>query len=88
MSSIRESIIREYISGIDFKNDDWKLSVIKNDLKRALGEEPAVNITYKKDVMINESGESKEFLDVNKVEIVFTDDNDGFKKIEFDCGRL
>ena len=84
MSSMKEIAIRDYISKINFKNDDWKISKIKEDMRRFLGEEPGLDIVYKKDVMINEfTGESKEFLDIDKVQIVFTDTDDKFKKIEF-----
>ena len=65
MSSMKEMSIRDYISKIDFKNDDWKLSQIKEDMRRFLGEEPGIDILYKKDVMVNEfTGESKEFKDI------------------------
>lgn len=84
MSSMKEYSIREYISKIDFKNDDWKLSQLKEDLRRFLGEEPAIDIIYKKDVMVNEfTGEAKEIMDIDKIQIVFTDTDDKFKKIEF-----
>ena len=84
MNSLKEMAIREYISKIDFKKDDWKLSQIKEDMRRFLGEEPGIDIIYKKDVMVNEFiGESKEFLGVDKIQIVFTDTDDRFKKIEF-----
>lgn len=84
MSSMKEMAIRDYISKIDFKNDDWKLSKIKEEMRRFLGEEPGIEIVYKKDVMVNEfTGESKEFLDVDKIQIIFTDTDDRFKKLEF-----
>ena len=85
---MKEISIREYISNIDFKNDDWKLPKIKEDMRRFLGEEPGIEVIYKKDVMVNEvSGESKEFVDVDKIQIVFTDTDDKFKKIEFIIGQ-
>ena len=88
MGSMKEISIREYISNIDFKNDDWKLPKIKEDMRRFLGEEPGIEVVYKKDVMVNEvSGESKEFVDVDKIQIVFTDTDDKFKKIEFIIGQ-
>ena len=31
MASLKEMSIREYVSQIDFKKDDWKLSTIKED---------------------------------------------------------
>ena len=84
MSSMKEMAIREYVSKIDFKNDDWKLSQIKEDMRKFLGEEPGIEVVYKKDVMVNEvSGESKEFLDIDKIQIIFTDTDDRFKKLEF-----
>jgi hypothetical protein len=33
--------------------------------------------------MVTESGKSKEFVDIDKVEIVFFDTDDKFKKLEF-----
>ena len=76
--------IRDYISKINFKTDDWRVSQIEEDMRRFLGEVPGIDITYKKDVMINEfTGEAKEFKDIDKISIVFTDLNDKYKKIEF-----
>ena len=84
MSSMKEIAIRDYISKIDFKNDDWKLSELKENMRKFLGEEPGIDVVYKKDVMVNEvSGESKEFVDVDKIQIIFTDTDDKFKKLEF-----
>ncbi len=81
---MKEIAIRQYISNIDFKRDDWKLSEMKEQMRKFLGEEPGVDIVYKKDVMINElKGEAEEFKAVQKVSIVFTDLDDRFKKIEF-----
>lgn len=84
MNSLKEMSIREYISKINFKTDDWKLSKIKEDMRRFLGEEPGIDVIYKKDVMVNEfTGEAKEFKDISKIQIIFTDTDDKFKKIEF-----
>jgi len=86
--SLKENAIRDYISNIDFKSDDWKVSTIKEDMRRFLGEEPGLDIIYKKDVMVNEfTGESKEFLDIDKIQIIFTDTDDKFKKLEFILGE-
>lgn len=86
--SMKEISIREYISNIDFKNDDWKLSKIKEDMRKFLGEEPGIEVLYKKDVMLNEvSGEAKEFVDVDRIQIIFTDTNDKFNKLEFIIGQ-
>jgi len=87
MNSMKEIAIKEYIANINFKSDDWKLSKIKEDMRRFLGEEPGIDILYKKDVMINETtGEAVEFKDIDKVEIIFTDTDDKFKKLEFIIG--
>jgi hypothetical protein len=85
---MKEMAIREYMTGINFRADDWKISKIKEDLRRLLGEEPGIDIVYKKDVMVNEfTGEAKEFKDVSKVQVIFTDTDDRFKKIEFLVGE-
>ena len=84
MNSLKEMSIRDYISKINFKTDDWKLSKIKEDMRRFLGEEPGIDVIYKKDVMVNEvTGEAKEFKDISKIQIIFTDTDDKFKKLEF-----
>lgn len=84
MNSMKEMAIREYISQIDFKKDDWKLSKIKEDMRRFLGEEPGIDVIYKKDVMINEvTGKAQEIKDIDKVQIIFFDIDERFKKIEF-----
>jgi hypothetical protein len=86
---MKEMAIRDYISKIDFKHDDWKISEIKENMRRFLGEEPGIEVVYKKDVMVNEfTGESKEFVDVDKIQIVFTDTDDKFKKLEFILGEV
>jgi len=87
MDSLKEMSIREYVSKIDFKNDDWKLSQIKEDMRKFLGEEPGIDIIYKKDVMLNEvTGKAQEFKDIDRIQIVFTDTDDRFKKLEFIIG--
>ena len=84
MNSLKEISIRDYISRINFKIDDWKVSKIKEDMRKFLGEEPGIDIIYKKDVMVNEfTSEAKEFKQIDKVQIIFTDLDNRFKKIEF-----
>ena len=81
---MKEESIRNYILSIDFNRDDWKLPRIKEEMRKFLGEEPGIDIIYKKDVIINEIlGEAKEFKKIEKVEIVFTDLDDKFKKLQF-----
>jgi hypothetical protein len=82
--TLKESAIREYISNIDFKSDDWKLSDIKRDMRKFLGEEPGIDIIYKKDVLINEATmNAEEFIGIDKIEIVYYDTDERFKKLEF-----
>ena len=84
MESMKENAIRNYIATIDFKREDWNLPQMKENLRKFLGEEPGIDIVYKKDVIINEfKGEAEEIKSVQKVAIVFTDMNDTFKKLEF-----
>ena len=84
MGSMKEESIRNYILSIDFNRDDWKLPQIKEEMRKFLGEEPGIDIIYKKDVIINEIlGEAKEFKKIEKIEIVFTDLDDKFKKLQF-----
>lgn len=84
MSSLKEVSIREYISKLDLKSDDWKLSQIKEDMRKFLGEEPGIDILYKKDVMINEvTGRAQEFKQIDRIQIIYTDTDERFKKIEF-----
>lgn len=85
---LKEHSIRQYMSNIDFKNDDWKVSRILEDMRKFLGEEPSIEVVYKKDVMINEvTGAAKEFVDVNKIQIVFTGTDNRFHKLEFIVGE-
>jgi hypothetical protein len=82
--SIKESIIQNYISSINWKRDDWKISEIKEDLKKSLGEEPSVVVNWKKDVMINEvSGNAEEIKVPEYIQIVFTDLDDKIKKLQY-----
>jgi hypothetical protein len=53
-------------------------------MRRFLGEEPGIDIIYKKDVMVNEvTGKAQEFKDIDRIQIIFTDTDERFKKIEF-----
>lgn len=86
MNSMKEMAIKQYISNIDFNNDDWKLSKIKEDMRKLLGEEPGVDIIYRNDVVVNEvfgKQSSKEVKTIEKISIVFTDLDNKYKKIDF-----
>ena len=85
---MKEMMVRDYIAAINFKTDEWSMARIKEDMRKFLGEEPGIDVIYKKDVMVNEfTGEAKEFKDIDKVEIVFTDTDDRFKKLQFFVGE-
>ena len=84
MYSLKESAIREYISKIDWKRDNWSYQKVEEDMKRFLGERPTLDVKYQKDVMVNEvSGESKEITRLESISIIFTDTNDKLTKISF-----
>jgi hypothetical protein len=84
MASMKEISIREYISNVNFNREDWSLAKIKEDMRRFLGEEPGIDVIYKKDVIINEIlSEAQEISKVDRISIVFTDLDDKFRKVEF-----
>ena len=83
MYSLKETAIRNYISQIDFKRDNWSYQRLEEDMKKFLGERPTLDVKYQKDVMINEvSGEAKEFSRLEKISIIYTDTHDKIKKID------
>ena len=52
-------------------------------MKKILGEYPAVDVVYKKDVSINETtGEAEEIHGIEKFSIIFTNEQEKFRKIE------
>ena len=70
---MKEEIIRKYISKIDF-NGDWSYRVIEAELGKMIGEMPAIDVQYQKDVMINEvTGTAKEVNRLHKVTIHYSD---------------
>ncbi len=84
MSSMKENLIREYLMSVDFNGENWKVSKFKEDMRKFLGEEPGIQIDYKKDVILNEvRGEAEEIKKIEKISIVFTDLDDKFRKLEF-----
>jgi len=81
--SLKLNAIKEYVSHINFKNDDWSIHNLSQEMKKFLGETPAIDISYTKDVMVTEfTGESKEIKKLSKISIIFTDDDDKIKKYE------
>jgi hypothetical protein len=82
MYSLKEIAIREYISGIDWKRDNWSYQVIEENMRKFLGERPTLDIKYQKDVMVNEvSGESKEFNRLESISVIYTDTDDRIKSL-------
>jgi len=75
MLSRRELVI-EYLKNVDW-NSDWSYRKIKKDLKEKIGEEPAIDVNYKKDVIINEfNSESEEIYKVDTVDVIYSPDLD------------
>ena len=83
MKSLKEQQIIEYLSKIDWKNNSWNYNIIEEDMRRFLGERPSLDVSYKKDVVVNEvRGESREIEMIDKISNVFTDLDDKIKKVE------
>jgi len=80
---MKETAIRQYLSKIDFKRDNWSYVQIEEDMKKFLGERPSLEVSYEKDVMVNEiSGEAKEFKKLTTISVIFTDLDDKIKKVQ------
>lgn len=81
---MKQTAIRDFILNYDFKNENWSVREIKANLKRILGEEPAIKVNYSKDAMVNEiTGEAKEITSLSSISIIFTDLNEQITKLEF-----
>lgn len=80
----KEQMITDYMTNIDFKGD-WSYRKIKQDLKGLLGEEPAVDVVYEKDVVLNEiNSEAKEVNKIKEISILFSPDLDNsVKRLKF-----
>lgn len=86
---MKENAIRNYLSQIDFKRDNWSYRTIESDMQKFLGETPGVDVKYEKDVMVNETtGISKEYSKIVKVSVVYTDTDNKIKKLEVLVGEL
>lgn len=80
---MKGELIRNYISTIDFRTE-WDHNIIREDLKRILGEEPAIDVKWKRDVRINElRGKSEVFMEPETLDVIFTDVDDKIKKLSF-----
>jgi len=80
---MKEAAIREFLSKVDWSKN-WSYQVLENEMKSFLGERPTLDIKYQKDVSINEN--TQETIEIQKlvsVSVIFTDDKDKIKKLEF-----
>lgn len=83
---MKEQLIKDYIAKINFKKD-WNYNAIEEDMRKFLGERPSLDVTYVKDVMLNEvSGEAKEIKRIDRISIVFTETDDKIKKVIIPLG--
>jgi len=80
---MKEKMIRDYFLKFDF-NSDWSYKAIREDLKQMLGEQPAIEIEWTKDVKIDEEkGIAKEVDDIESVQIMFIDEHEQTKLFKF-----
>lgn len=80
-TSLREGIIKEYLSTINFNENNWSYHTIESDLQKLIGERPSLRINRERDVMLTENmDESKEVEVIKSVDVIYTDDNDKIKK--------
>lgn len=83
MNSLKGEAIKNYLSQIDFKRDNWNYQVIEEEMRTFLGERPTLEPHYKKDVFLNEnSGKSEEITKLEAISVIFTDTDDKIKKIK------
>lgn len=81
--TIKEQTIKDYISDINFKSENWSIDDMKRDMRKFLGEEPAIDVTYEKVAKMNEDHtKSYESLDIKDISIIFYDTDEKFKKIK------
>ena len=80
---MKENAVKEFLSKVDW-NKNWSYHVLETEMQKFLGERPSLDIKYQKDVMINENTqETVEFQKLVSVGVIFTDDKNQIKKIEF-----
>ena len=81
--SLKSIAIKDYLSKIDFRGDDWSISRMSSDIQKVIGEIPAIDVVYKKDVIVSEfNGTAKEIKKISKISIIFTDLDDKMKKLD------
>ena len=78
---MKEQLVREYISKINFKKD-WNYNQVEEGMRKILGERPFMDVNYVKDVMLNEvTAEAKEIKRLTSVTVVFQEVDNNWKKI-------
>tara|TARA_R110000772_G_scaffold47449_5_gene108529 strand:- start:2443 stop:2727 length:285 start_codon:yes stop_codon:yes gene_type:complete len=84
----KEQIITSYLSKIDFTKDGWGYRKIQEDLRKLIGEAPAMNFNYKKDVVLNEfNSEAKEISVIESIDVIYTPNLDEKgKKLTYEIG--
>jgi hypothetical protein len=71
----KEQIIDQYFSNMELINIEKNLDVnqIKNDLRNALHEEPAINVKYTNKDMLLEDGKSKKRIEeIESITVFYT----------------
>jgi hypothetical protein len=86
----KEQIITQYLGNIDFIKDDWNYRKMQEDLRKLIGEAPAINFNYKKEAVLNEfNSEATEISVVESVDIIYSPDlNEKCKTMSFKIGRV
>jgi hypothetical protein len=83
MATMKENAIKDYMSNINFNDDKWSIDEMKKDMRKFLGEEPAIDVKYEKTAFVNEdSGTTHEGLKLEGISIIFYDTDEKFKKID------
>jgi hypothetical protein len=80
---MKEQIIGDYIAKLNLKSGNFSVKAIKEDLRRLLKEEPAVQIGWKKEELTTEVrgvNVTKNVESVKSVTIAFTDGEDPLGK--------
>jgi hypothetical protein len=81
---MKELIINNYLATINFADDKWSVKKIKEDLKKMVGEEPAININYIREKMIVEGTSTPKIVEkIEYIEVIFHDDADKIKSNKF-----
>ena len=79
----KEYLVNQYMQNLDMQS--FSIKKVKEDLKRILHEEPAVDIEYKTEERVNETN-IKEMLKVEVVKCIhlyFTEIDDNTKKTTY-----